>query len=69
MLRRSLSPAGVSGCLLTVACLSLSALSTRCAVAAPHEDLITHLPGYGTPKTPHYSGYLRMCARTPQSRD
>ena len=25
---------------------------------APAEDLVSELPGYGVPKTPHFSGYL-----------
>lgn len=32
------------------------------AFAAPLEDLIEHLPGYGRPPTPHFSGFLDATA-------
>jgi len=37
---------------------SLAALAVLFASAAPLEDLVEYLPGYGRPPTPQFSGYL-----------
>jgi hypothetical protein len=36
----------------------LVALAPTFLHAAPFEDLIDHLPGYGRPQTPQFSGFL-----------
>merc|ERR1719148_482392 len=45
--------------MMLVSCTCLFVMTNRNQIhAAPLNDLISDLPGYGRPPTPHFSGYL-----------
>merc|ERR1719162_2282695 len=44
--------------MMIVSCTCLFVMTTNHIHAAPLHDLISDLPGYGRPPTPHFSGYL-----------
>ncbi len=61
-------PGGKSAAPMPPTPMSLATLVCLCAtttMAAPASDLVTNLPGFGAPPTPHYSGFLNASASEP----